>query len=193
MTKYLVLILALSFLPGCGVLYKAPTTGPISKIRVIANNSKGYYATTRDATHYETNVCDRSTPLFPLLGGNGKPDPVSINMPTESKPAPDRFERIIPAEKEIKLYTSTMLKASFVDVMTVLTPAGSINVGNKNWSCNGLYTFTPKAERSYEIQYIFTSEKCSITIEDISNVEGKIIRTAIPIDFKETKAPCSSD
>jgi hypothetical protein len=168
-------------LPACGTLYNSPVTGPLAKLRVIANNSEGYFVFTRDTT----NVCSRSSPNFPMLGGMRNPDLTTISMPNESKLSYDRFERVIPAKNQIKIYASSMRKVGFSEAMFVMNPVGAENIRNKAWACNVLYKFTPEEGRSYEVHYEFSPEKCAVSVEDISSIDGNLVRKIVPFEFKD--------
>ena len=175
------LILASLGLTGCGTLYSNPSRGPVANLRVIADKSEGYFVFTRDITQ----ICSRSSPNFPMLGANRKPDLETHKMPDGASPSYDRFERIIPANSPIKLLASSMRVVGFGEGLLGTTSAGANAMRNSLWGCNLRYTFTPEEGRNYEVHYGFSPEHCDLSIEDISTLDGKLVRKKVPFDIKE--------
>jgi len=152
--------LALTSIAGCAVKnqYISPTAGDTAKIRVV-NHSAG------TAFLYASTTCKvDSAPVLAAFSSFLKSDVSRADM-YGSQPNDGNknvVERVIEAGKEMQIFTAYQ-------------GAG----GGGSVQCFVEVAFNPKKDEQYEMTYIANSQMCRISIDRLTETDGKIARAKV--------------
>ncbi len=152
-----------------------------AKLRVVVTNPKGYAAT---AAIVDANTCKWKGARKGMLGwisGGAKVDTVRVGMVDEQPPAHGILERTIAADEKIAIGPgfAVALIGFWKSVGAAASPLLRPGVTSAQPGSCSSPIFVPEVGKQYEVTLNMAPGTCEVTLNELSEADGEVLRTKI--------------